>query len=257
VLALLYLAIIATIVPIILWSFSFRWAYPSLLPAWSLAAWDYVFQQNAIIVALIDSIAVSSAVTLFTMVLGFTAAKALGTREFRGKVAVELLVLLPAIVPAISAVMGMSGIFTLLKCENTFLGVVLAQIPFGMPYMIMGLASAFKNYDMEYEQAASTLGASRWRTLIEVTVPAIFPALVVSCLFTFVVSWSQYLLTLIIGGSAVNTLPLALFALMGSGDYGIACAVSIIFILPVLVLLVLSSKYLTTNGISNGGVNQL
>jgi putative spermidine/putrescine transport system permease protein len=257
VLLFLYAAILLPVVPIIIWSFSFRWTYPNLLPEWSSRAWEYVFGQQEIVNSIIASVAVAATVTMLSLILGYTAAKALGTREFRGKAAVEIFLLLPAMVPVISAVMGMQGIFTRLYLTDSFLGVVLAHTVFTLPYMIMGLASVFKNYNMEYEQVASTLGADRWSTLTEVTVPAIFPGLVVACLFAFVVSWSQYLLTLMIGGTAVKTLPMIIFALMGSGDYAVACAVSLVFIFPVLILLLLTSRFLTTNGVSSGGINQI
>ena len=244
VLTFLYLVVLVPLIPIILWSFSFRWTYPNLLPVWSTRAWDYVLGQHTIVDATVTSLVLSGVVTLLALVIGFSAAKALGTREFRGKTIVEMFILLPALIPVISAVMGMQGIFTRLYLSDTFLGVVLAQLVFALPYMIMGLSAAFRNYNPEYEQQAYTLGADRWKVLYHVTLPAILPGLLVSCLFTFVVSWSQYLLTVIVGGSAVRTLPMVLFALMGSGDYAIASAVSIIFILPVLILLAVSSKFL-------------
>ena len=46
-----------------------------------------------------------------------------------------------------------------------------------------------------------------------------------------------------------------IFALMGSGDYAVASAVSIIFIIPVLVLLILTSRYLTEDKVPTGGIN--
>jgi putative spermidine/putrescine transport system permease protein len=254
VLLFLYLVVLVPLIPIILWSFSFRWTYPNLLPVWSSRAWDYVLGQRSILDATVTSLALSSAVTLLALLIGFSAAKALGTRDFRGKTAVEMFILLPAIIPVISSVMGMQGIFTRLYLSDTFLGVVLAQLVFSLPYMIMGLSAAFRNYNPEFEQQAYTLGADRWKVLYHVTMPAILPGLVVSCLFTFVVSWSQYLLTVIIGGTAVRTLPMVLFALMGSGDYAIASAVSIIFIVPVLILLAVSSKFLITSDPTAGGV---
>jgi len=257
VIAFLFLAVLVPIVPIILWSFSFRWTYPNLLPEWSTRAWDYVFGQKAMADAVVTSIEVSALVTAVTLLVGFSAAKALGTREFRGKTTVELFILLPAIIPVISAVMGMQGIFTRLGLSDTLVGVVFAHVVFTLPYMVFGLASVFKTYNLEYEQQAATLGAGRWAVLWYVTLPSILPGLVVSCLFAFVVSWSQYLLTLIIGGTAVRTLPMVLFALMGSGDYAVACAVALIFIIPVLVLLVLTSKFLTTNGVSAGGISEI
>jgi putative spermidine/putrescine transport system permease protein len=257
VLTFLYVSVLVPIVPILMWSFSFRWTYPNLMPEWSTRAWQYALNQRTILEAVTTSLTLSTIVTVLSLVIGFSAAKALGTRDFKGKSAVEIFILLPSIVPVISAVMGMQGVLTRLRLSDTLAGVVLAQLVFTMPYMVMGLSSVFRNYNMEYEQQASTLGANQWNILIHVTIPAIFPGLVVSCLFAFVVSWSQYLLTVVIGGSAAETLPLLVFALMGSGDYSVACATTIIFILPVLLLLILTSKYLTTNGVSIGGINAI
>ena len=73
-----------------------------------------------------------------------------------------MVILLPAIVPVISAVMGMDGIFLRIYLANTYIGLVLAQLVFTLPYMIMGLASVFKGYNLEYEQQACTLGADAW-----------------------------------------------------------------------------------------------
>ena len=139
VLIFLYVSILVPMVPIVLWSFSFRWVYPNLLPEWSTRAWEYVFEQRTVINATVNSIVLSAIVTLLSLIVGFSTAKALGTREFRGKSVVEMFILLPAIIPVISAVMGMQGIFIRLYISDTFVGVVLAQLVFTMPYMIMGL----------------------------------------------------------------------------------------------------------------------
>ncbi|MEI2691740.1 MAG: ABC transporter permease subunit [Anaerolineae bacterium] len=65
------------------------------------------------------------------------------------------------------------------------------------------------------------LGAGPWRIFWHVTLPAIFPGVVVAALFAFLISWSQYLLTLLIGGGSVITLPVLLLAFANSGDYAI------------------------------------
>ena len=66
----------------------------------------------------------------------------------------------------------------------------------------------------------------------------------VAATLTFVVSWSQYLLTLLIGGGAVITLPLLLFSFAGSGDNAIAAALCLVFVAPALILLVFTARYL-------------
>ncbi len=204
VLIFLYVSILVPVIPILLWSFSLRWTYPNLLPEWSTRAWEYVFNERTIVDTTMASIVLSTIVTIISLTLGFSTSKALGTREFKGKSAVEIFILLPAIVPVISVVMGMQGIFTRFYLSDTFTGVVLAQLVFTMPYMIMGLSSVFKNYNLEYEQQARTLGADQWNILIPRNPIRNLPRFSSFLPFAFVVSWSPYLLTIIIGGPAVD-----------------------------------------------------
>jgi putative spermidine/putrescine transport system permease protein len=74
--------------------------------------------------------------------------------------------------------------------------------------------------------------------------PLTFPGIVVAGLFSFLLSWSQYLNTLIIGGGKMTTLPILLFSLMGSGDRPVASAVSLVFVVPAFIALLFSARYL-------------
>ena len=74
------------------------------------------------------------------------------------------------------------------------------------------------------------------------TMPAIMPGLVVAGFFAFIVSWSQYVLTLQIGGGNVITLPVLLVSTASGGDAAITGALTIVYATPVLVLLVLASR---------------
>ena len=81
------------------------------------------------------------------------------------------------------------------------------------------------------------------------TIPAIRPGLAVAGAFAFLISWSQYLSTLIIGGGRVQTLPLSLVAFQRSGDESIAAALSLLFLAPaVLLLLGVGRLMITVNG---------
>jgi len=67
----------------------------------------------------------------------------------------------------------------------------------------------------------------------------------VAALFAFLISWSEYILTLLIGGGVVRTLPLLLFAEIGSSDLPAAAALSLVIALPPLLLVALTSRLLT------------
>jgi putative spermidine/putrescine transport system permease protein len=72
----------------------------------------------------------------------------------------------------------------------------------------------------------------------------------VGSLFAFLISWSQYLLTLIIGGGQMITLPVLLFAFANSGDNAITAALSLLFIAPALLLFLLTARYLTGRNVA-------
>lgn len=243
--AVIFLVVFGPFIPLLIWSCSLRWTFPSLVPEWSMRAWNYVFSQSAIIQGLYTSIWTSFAVTFFALVIGLPAARALGTMRFKGKKFAETLVTLPAIVPTLAVVMGLQVIFIKIGLTNTYTGVIIVQLIPTLPYMIMYLQSTFMDYNTDYEDCARVLGANSTITFFKVTMPIIWPGVIVASLYSFLVAWSQYLLTVVIGGAKVKTLPTILFAYLGSGDNAMSAAVSLVFILPAILILILTSKYLS------------
>src|SRR5581483_7361132 len=112
------------------------------------------------------------------------------------------------IVPGLAVVLGIHIVFIRYNLADTPLGVVLVHLIPVLPYMTLVMSSVFANYDTQYEEQARVLGAGPVRTFLLITLPMIFPGVVVGGLFAFLISWSQYILTLLIGGGAVITLPL-------------------------------------------------
>ncbi len=234
-------------VPLVVWSFSRSWYFPNLVPtAYSWRAWSYIFDPTSRVwPALVNSFVIATAVTLFSILIGLPAGRALGLHQFRGKTLVEFLILMPTIVPVLAAAFGIHVMFIRYGLSDSLLGVVLVHLIPVTPYVVLILSSIFANYNIEYEEQARSLGARPWQLFLYITLPAIFPGLVVGSLFAFIISWSQYLLTLLIGGGQVPTLPVMLFAFATSGDYALTAALSLVFIGPALLLLLLTARYLT------------
>lgn len=251
--------LVAPMIPLLIWSFSFRWFFPDLLPAQvSLRAWEYVFSPtNDVWRALFDTVAIAVCVTLIAIVIGVPAGRALGLHQFRGKRIVELLILAPTIVPGLAVVLGIHVVFIRYGLTDTFIGVVLVHLIPTLPYMTLVMSGVFANYNADYEQQARTLGAGPLAVLWRVTLPLILPGVLVGALFTFLISWSQYILTLMIGGGTVVTLPLLLFNFANSGDNAITGALSIVFILPGVVILLFTARYLTGENAAVGGIGNI
>jgi putative spermidine/putrescine transport system permease protein len=238
---------------LIVWSFSARWFYPQLWPAqWGLRAWQYVFGTagTQIIAGLIQSILVALVTAAISLVIGVPAGRALGLYDFRGKDTISVMLMLPVIVPPLCVAMGLHLWFIKLGLAETFIGVVLVHLTFCLPYSVFVMWGVFSNYNPDYENQARSLGATSWKIITRVMLPLTLPGIMVAGLFSFLLSWSQYLSTLIIGGGRVTTLPILLFALMGSGDRPLAAAVSIVFVAPAFLALLLSARYLAGNSIA-------
>jgi putative spermidine/putrescine transport system permease protein len=248
-------AILAPLVPMVIWSFGSSWFFPDLLPSKvSMRAWTYVFSKTSRAVeALWQGTLIALAATLLSMIVSIPAGRALGLYAFRGKRTVEFLILAPVIIPVLAVAMGIHIAFIRFGLADTVLGVVLVHLIPTTPYVVMVMSSVFANYEPEYEEQARTLGAGPWRTFIHVTFPAIFPGLLVAGMFAFIISWGQYILTLLIGGGRVVTMPLLLFSFASSGDNSVTAALSMIYLLPAILILIVTSKYLTGEGAAMGG----
>jgi putative spermidine/putrescine transport system permease protein len=253
-LGLLLTWLLLPLVPLALWSVSQSWFFPDLLPSkFSLRAWNYAISDTSgVIQALGTSTIIGLGATVLSIIIGLPAGRALGLYNFKGKAFVELMILAPTIVPGIAVVLGLHIIFLKLGLANTIGGVIIVHMIPTLPYMVLVLASVFSNYDPEAEDQARSLGASSLAVFRYVTFPAILPGLLVGCFFAFLVSWSQYILTLIIGGGLVVTLPLLLFNFATSGRNDITGAIALIYILPGIIVLLLGARGISArNAVAN------
>jgi putative spermidine/putrescine transport system permease protein len=242
--------LILPILPLAIWSFAHGWRFPDLLPqTWSLKAWSIaISSQSGVLQSFAVTTGIALATTLLAALVGVPAGRALGLYQFRLKGLVTLLLLAPAFLPGIAIVFGLHGVFLRLGLVGTVPGVILAHLIPVLPYMVLVMAAVFSRFDPEFEAQARSLGASPLQTFRTVTLPAILPGLTTAALFAFLVSWSQYLLTLAIGSGRVQTLPLLLFSFSSAGRNDITGAIALLYIVPGLLILLLTARQITGRG---------
>ena len=252
---LIVVAIVLPLVPLIIHSFARGYVFPQLLPAeWSTRAWRIVLATDGgTWNALGWSVVVAVAVTALSLLVALPAGRVLGLRAFRGHRVLEFLVLTPLLVPAVAVAIGLDIVFIRLGLSGTFWGVVLVHLIPAAPYAVLVLAGVFANYDADFEAQARTLGAGQLDVFRHVTMPAIKPGLIIAGFFAFIVSWSQYVLTLQIGGGKILTLPVLLVSTASGGDVAITGVLTIVSALPVVVLLGLVSRHVVRAGLGATG----
>jgi putative spermidine/putrescine transport system permease protein len=231
--------------PLLVWAFSRTWDYPALVPqTLSTRAAGEVFGSQ-VLQSLVTSTVIAVTVAVVAGAIGLSAGRALGLYAFRGRRLVQFLMLAPVIVPGLAVTIGIQVFFIRYGLADSVPGVILVHLIPATPYVTLVMAATYANYDLAYEEQARVLGASPLAVLRHVTLPAVRPGLVVAMTFAFLISWSEYILTLLIGGGVVRTLPLLLFSFIGGPDTALAAALALVIVVPPLLLLVLTSRYLS------------
>ena len=169
--------------------------------------------------------------TLLTVLVALPAAYVFARFTFRGKTLLHALTTIPFVLPtvvvaaAFSALIGPRGwvneaLKRLLNVnyapidmlrENTIWIILLAHIFYNFTVVLRIVGGFWSNLDPQIENAARVLGANRWRTFFEITLPLLKPALLAASLLVFIFDFTSFGVILILGGPQFNTLETAIY----------------------------------------------
>jgi putative spermidine/putrescine transport system permease protein len=210
--------------------FSLRWYEQYLLsPTW--------------VEATIRSFAVAAVTGVLSMLLGVPAAFMLTRGEARGRGALLALILSPLIIPRIVVAVAIYVLYARIGLVGTSAGLVLGHTVLAVPYVVITMMAVLKTYDERLDQAAASLGASPWRTLLHVTFPLIRAGMIASFLFAFITSFDELTIALFVSGGLVSTLPRQMWNDMLLQVNPTLAAVSTTM-LVVITVIILAAEYL-------------
>lgn len=221
-----------------LWSVAERWPWPALLPeGYSLRTLQELFLGSAKLPQLLgSSIVLGFTAGALGTVVGLMTARATELHEFRGKALIRAGAFLPLLVPGTVFAMGIQMTLIRLGLSDTLGGVVLVHLITGMPYCITIMADVTGAAGKKLEEQAMVLGAHPWRAFWLVTVPELLPGILSSMSMGFILSYSQYFTTLMVGGGRVKTIALVLIPYIQSGDRALSGAYALAFVGSALVV---------------------
>lgn len=233
--AVLFLLAAVILLPCLLllvWMFTERWAWPDLLPQrFSLRAAAEVFgRRGELLKVFFSSVLISTAVAALSAVIGVMTCRALVFYNFFGKRLMGFLTILPFMVPATVFAMGIQLTFIRMELNNTISGVILAHLICSLPYGVRLIMDGTKALGKELEDQARVLGASPWQAFYKVSLPVLAPVILSAASMAYVVSFSQYFLTLMIGGGQVRTFSIVMVPYLQSGDRSMASVYSVLFL---------------------------
>jgi multiple sugar transport system permease protein len=141
------------------------------------------------------------------------------------------------------------------KLFDTQLGLGLIHGFMELPLVLWMMIGFFRDIPRDMEEAALVDGDSRFAVLRKVALPLAAPGLAATFILVFIASWNEFLLALILTGTRAQTLPIAVASQIGQYEiqYGNMMAAGVVTTVPVLVLALLTQRFLT-RGLALGGV---
>ena len=232
---LLVTALFCIFLPMVLvciWSITGRWPWPGLLPeSYTLRTVRELFFGSASLPKLLlSSISLALAVAVLGTVIGILTARATELYRFRGRALVYMGSFFPLLVPGTVFAMGIQITLIRLGLSDTVSGVILVHLIAAVPYCITIMTDMTAAVGEKYEQQAMVLGAGPVRSFFEVTLPSLLPGILSSMSMGFILSYSQYFTTLMVGGGRVKTIALVLVPYIQSGDRALSSVYSVAFV---------------------------
>jgi sulfate transport system permease protein len=193
----------------------------------------------------------SLAAALVNAVFGLLVAWVLVRQELPGKRIIDALVDLPFALPtavagialtALYAQNGWIGQFLPFKVSFTPVGVFVALVFIGLPFVVRTLQPVLEDLDRSVEEAAATLGASRAQTFFKVVLPVLMPALLTGFTLSFARALGEYGSVVFIAGNlpmVSEITPLLIITRLEQYDYHGATAIAVVMLVSSFVLLLL------------------
>jgi len=203
----------------------------------------------------VNSLIVALATALISCTVGTLAGYALARFVFPGRRFFMLLLVSAYLFPAILLLMPLYLMLSNYRLVGTLPAIVLAHVAITLPLATYLMKSFVESVPRELEEAALVDGCGPFRTFLRVTLPLLRTGLATTLLFSFILSWDEYLFASALSQGSTTTAPVGIQTFISSFDvrWGAIMALGTLVTIPVLVLFVALQKNFE-KGITAGGV---
>lgn len=206
----------------------------------------------------VNSIKISGLVTLISLIISILGAYGLSRYDIKGKKIIILGIFSTQMFPQVLMLIPLFLVVFSLNLMDTILGIVLTQLILVLPFCLWMLKGYFDTIPTDLDNAAKIDGGNLIQQLIYVILPIAEPGIMVVAFYSFVVSWSDYLIVSVISQSQ-NTATLTLIISRLSSSllirWGQVCAVATLTIVPTLILFTFVQKRLI-EGLTAGALKE-
>lgn len=238
----------APIIVLVVFSFNSS-RYVSQWEGFSLAWYAQLFQNEAIGMALRNSLIVGGVSTVVSTIMGTLIAVGMERFRFRGQTALDSVLYLPIIIPDIAMAVMLLLFFVQAASVLGVIGVrfslglgtiILAHVAFNISYVAVVVRARLAGFDKSLEEAAADLYANEWATFRHVTLPLIMPGILGGALLAFTLSLDDFVVTFFTSGPGSTTLPLHIYSMVKTGITPEINALSTLMLLASIVLVLTS-----------------
>ena len=230
---------------------------PRLLPdEFTLMAYRSIFGDPAKVRFFLNSYLVAGVVTLLTVAIATLTAYAFSRYRFRLKGPLNAFIISTQTVPPITLLIPYFGMVVAFGIFDTYFALILTYLVFTLPYAILLMTGFLNTLPRELDEAVRVDGGSSWTALWRVIVPLSLPGIVATSVYTFLLSWNEFLFALIFTTSNAKTAPLVISDMLGSAtgaEWGAVFAASTLQLVPVLLFVIAAQRYLIA-GLTAGSV---
>jgi len=224
--------IVFPIITNLILSLSNLWQWPDILPSHiTFVHYQKVFNQRNFWKSILNTLHIALMVMLFNYILAMPSAYALSRLNSKYKPILMTLIILPIIVPPILVLLNLYNHFLIWHLTDRKIGVIIAHMIPSLPYMFIMLYLGFEKIDKNYESVYLSLGIRPINGFFKIILPQMKEAIILGGIMTFLISISQYLSTLLIGGGSVLTLTLLLTPYISGGNTRVGAAQGILLII--------------------------
>ena len=233
-------------------------AYPqTLFPEnFTLKAYKAIFSDSQKLRFFFNSYLVALLVTLLTVIVSILAAYSFSRYEFRFKKVLSVFIISTQTVPPITLLIPYFGIVVAFKLYDTYAALVLTYMVFTLPYATLMMTGYFNTLPRELDEAVMVDGGTSFTALWRVVVPISIPGIVATSVYTFLLSWNEFLFALTLTKSTeMRTVPIGIQMLMGQHAYewNEMMAISVLGSIPILLLYLAVQRYFLA-GMTAGSV---
>ena len=232
---------------------------PTFLPEtidWQFTSYQNLLELTDYPLQFMNSLVVAMAVVFITLIISVIIAYVVTRYRVPGKTLIVGSMLYAYMFPPLMLAIPLLSIFATLGLSDSLIAVILAHCTLTIPLGVWMLWGFFKVMPFDLEEAAMVDGCSRAGAFFRVVLPLSLPGIITVSIFSFLLSWTDYVFAFVLVSSDTNkTLPVGLASLIGSFDarWGELMAGATLIAIPLFLMFVFLGRYFI-KGLAAGAI---